>query len=80
MGEQTLGYGTVQTFRVLDQDTAIKLTTAKLMRPDGRELDKTGVKPDYPVIKKTASHIEFGTKDDHELMDALQKLATAQPL
>ncbi len=74
VGEQTLGYGTVQTVRLLDQETAIKLTTAKLIRPDGKELDKAGVKPDYLVMAKTASHIEFGTKDDRELMEALQNL------
>jgi carboxyl-terminal processing protease len=73
IGEQTLGYGTVQTVRMLSSDTAIKLTTSKLIRPNGEEWEMKGVTPDYYTVQKVRAGIELGSRDDAELAEALLK-------
>jgi carboxyl-terminal processing protease len=49
IGEQTLGFGTVQTVFPLKGDVALKLTTSKFFRPAGEPIDKVGVTPDIHI-------------------------------
>jgi C-terminal processing protease CtpA/Prc len=72
IGEQTPGDGTIQTFRLLGTDTAIKLTTSKLVRPNGDAWDGNGVAPDLITTQKVGEGVELGSKDDAELAEALQ--------
>lgn len=72
IGEQTPGFGTVQTFRPLGRDTAIKLTTSKLVRPNGDEWEGKGVTPDRVTVQKVREGVALGSKDDDELAEALQ--------
>jgi len=72
VGEQTPGDGTVQTFRPLGRDTAIKLTTSRLVRPNGDEWEGKGVTPDRVTVQKVREGIELGSDDDDELAEALQ--------
>jgi carboxyl-terminal processing protease len=46
MGSQTFGKGSVQTWRPLTADTALKITTARYYTPQGRSIQGTGVVPD----------------------------------
>lgn len=46
IGTKTNGSGTVQTLFPLKNSGALRLTTAKIYRPSGEELDKNGVIPD----------------------------------
>jgi carboxyl-terminal processing protease len=51
LGTQTFGKGSVQTILKLDQDTedqesAIRLTTARYFTPNGRSIQATGITPD----------------------------------
>jgi carboxyl-terminal processing protease len=46
MGSQTFGKGSVQTWRPLTPDTALKITTARYYTPTGRSIQGTGVVPD----------------------------------
>jgi carboxyl-terminal processing protease len=46
MGSQTFGKGSVQTWRPLTADTALKITTARYYTPTGRSIQGTGVVPD----------------------------------
>jgi carboxyl-terminal processing protease len=46
MGSQTFGKGSVQTWRPLTPDTALKITTARYYTPSGRSIQGTGVVPD----------------------------------
>ncbi len=46
LGEQTFGKGSVQTILPLDNDTAIRLTTARYYTPNGRSIQATGITPD----------------------------------
>jgi carboxyl-terminal processing protease len=46
MGSQTFGKGSVQTWRPLTADTALKITTARYFTPAGRSIQATGIVPD----------------------------------
>ena len=46
MGSQTFGKGSVQTWRPLTADTALKITTARYYTPSGRSIQATGIVPD----------------------------------
>ena len=46
-GRQTYGKGSVQTFEVLPDGSAIKLTIAKWFTPNGTGIDGSGITPDH---------------------------------
>jgi carboxyl-terminal processing protease len=46
MGAQTFGKGSVQTWRPLTADTALKITTARYYTPAGRSIQGIGIVPD----------------------------------
>jgi len=49
MGTQTFGKGSVQTIMPLNNNTAIKLTTARYYTPSGRSIQAKGITPDLIV-------------------------------
>ena len=49
MGTQSFGKGSVQTILPLTKDTAIKLTTARYLTPNGRSIQAKGITPDMIV-------------------------------
>jgi carboxyl-terminal processing protease len=49
IGTQTFGKGSVQTIMPLNNDTAIKLTTARYYTPSGRSIQLKGITPDIVV-------------------------------
>lgn len=46
MGEQTFGKGSVQTIVPIDDQSALKLTTARYYTPSGRSIQAQGIVPD----------------------------------
>jgi carboxyl-terminal processing protease len=46
MGQNTFGKGSVQTILPLNNNTAIKLTTARYYTPGGRSIQAKGITPD----------------------------------
>ena len=54
LGTQTFGKGSVQTILPLNNNTAIKLTTARYYTPNGRSIQAKGIEPDI-VIEETAN-------------------------
>jgi len=46
LGTQTFGKGSVQTILPLQEDSAIRLTTARYYTPNGRSIQATGITPD----------------------------------
>lgn len=70
-GEGTLGQGSVQTLSPTPIGV-LKLTTSKLLRPSGQEWDIKGVVPDRRTNQKTGPGVEFGSKDDVELVETLR--------
>jgi len=57
MGGQSFGKGSVQTIIPVDQDTALKLTTARYYTPSGRSIQAEGITPDIRLeqVKLKAS-------------------------
>ena len=54
IGTQTFGKGSVQTILPLNNNTAIKLTTARYYTPNGRSIQAKGIEPDI-VVEETAN-------------------------
>ena len=46
IGTQTFGKGSVQTILPLDDDSALRLTTARYYTPNGRSIQAVGITPD----------------------------------
>lgn len=57
MGARTFGKGSVQTIVPLQNDAALKLTTARYYTPSGRSIQAEGIKPDVRIqpVKVTAT-------------------------
>lgn len=49
VGEQTFGKGSVQEVDELEDGSALRLTIAKWLTPDGRAINGTGIKPDVEI-------------------------------
>ncbi|HXM19274.1 MAG TPA: S41 family peptidase [Candidatus Tumulicola sp.] len=49
LGTKTYGKGVVQTIYDLPGNSAIKITTARYLTPDGRDIDKRGIEPNIRV-------------------------------
>ncbi len=49
MGANTFGKGSVQSIHQLNQESALKLTTAKYYTPSGRTIHEVGIKPDLEL-------------------------------
>lgn len=67
IGEQSFGKGTVQQVLQFNDNSAVKMTVAEWLTPDGRKIDGIGVQPD----------IEVPTDDrDSQMSRALELLRT----
>ena len=53
MGTDSFGKGSVQTIIPINDDSAIKLTTARYYTPDGRSIQTQGIVPDIVVERVT---------------------------
>jgi len=49
IGEQTFGKGSVQDFETFPDGSALKLTVAEWFTPNGRNINKEGIKPDIEI-------------------------------
>ena len=65
MGTDTFGKGSVQTVLPLNNDRALKLTTALYYTPDGRSIQAQGIEPDIQVeqAKLTREEVEMGVRE-----------------
>ncbi|MBU1037203.1 S41 family peptidase [Patescibacteria group bacterium] len=71
IGEQTFGKGSVQELEELDDGSAIKLTVARWLTPQGRSIDYTGIAPDTEV---ELTEENFNNDQDPQLDKALELL------
>jgi carboxyl-terminal processing protease len=53
LGTKTFGKGSVQTILPLDDNSALRLTTARYFTPNGRSIQATGIVPDIIVENTT---------------------------
>jgi len=63
LGTKTFGKGSVQTILPLDDNSALRLTTARYFTPKGRSIQATGIVPDI-VIENT--QLQDGKPDDRK--------------
>ena len=70
MGERTFGKGSVQTILPMNDETALKLTTARYYTPSGRSIQASCIEPDMIV-----RNIEFNIKNDSNMSTGLIKEA-----
>jgi carboxyl-terminal processing protease len=61
LGAQTFGKGSVQTILPLDENAAIRLTTARYYTPNGRSIQATGITPDVVVENVNSTAKSNGT-------------------
>ena len=71
IGTQTFGKGVVQQIFPLPSGAELKITIARWLTPDGKDIDKTGIKPDEEV-EMTAE--QFNSGNDTQLNRALEIL------
>ena len=69
IGTRTFGKGLVQSIIPLDDEAALKLTTAVYLTPNGTNINKKGIAPDIRVVDRK------NTKADEQLQRALAYLA-----
>lgn len=75
MGEQSFGKGSVQTILPLQNEAALKLTTARYYTPEGRSIQGEGIEPDiiiHPLEVKAAKASDFGRVKEADLHGSLE--------
>ena len=63
VGSRTFGKGSVQTILPLQDESAIKLTTARYYTPSGRSIQAEGITPDIPVGPLKVAKIDGDNQD-----------------
>ncbi|GJM04932.1 MAG: peptidase S41 [marine bacterium B5-7] len=67
MGERTFGKGSVQTILPMNDEAALKLTTARYYTPSGRSIQASGIEPDIIIenirVDSTAEHSSARIKE-----------------
>ncbi|MFH1112243.1 MAG: S41 family peptidase [Patescibacteria group bacterium] len=71
VGEKTFGKGSVQDYQTFPDRSSLKLTVAKWFTPKGRQIDKTGIKPDVEIIMTKE---DYNNDTDPQLDKALELL------
>ena len=65
LGTKTFGKGSVQTILPLDDNSALRLTTARYFTPNGRSIQATGIVPDI-IVEAAATTTPDGKPDDRK--------------
>src|SRR5690625_5786755 len=76
MGNRTCRKGSVQSVLPMNQNTGIKLTTARYYTPKGRAMQLTGVKPDI-IVDDTAEGNLFRVPREKDLKRHLENMTDA---
>jgi carboxyl-terminal processing protease len=50
IGEKSYGKGTIQNIFNINEDTALKITAAQYLLPDGSSIDEIGIEPDIKIL------------------------------
>ena len=70
VGTQTFGKGLVQSVRRLGNGSGLAVTIAKYLTPNGRDINKEGISPDFVVELKEAEREKL--QSDRELIGTLE--------
>ena len=57
MGQTSFGKGSVQELVPLPSGAALKVTIARWLTPDGTSISKSGITPDYAVVRTPEQRI-----------------------
>ena len=68
VGEKSYGKGVVQQLFEMSDDTAIKITVEKYFTPDGNDINKKGILPDYEVVPAETDTTDTQLKKAIELL------------
>jgi carboxyl-terminal processing protease len=68
LGTQTFGKGSVQTILPLDDNSALRLTTARYYTPSGRSIQATGIVPDIVMDNVLMTRPAGGGKTAQQLL------------
>jgi carboxyl-terminal processing protease len=71
LGTRSFGKGSVQTLYPLDNDGAIRLTTARYYTPDGRSIQGEGIVPDVVVRESDTQEPSFTPEHESDLNNTL---------
>ncbi len=71
LGTRSFGKGSVQTLFPLDNEGAIRLTTARYYTPDGRSIQGEGIIPDVLVHESDTPEPSFGPEHESDLNNTL---------
>jgi len=76
IGTTSFGKGIVQMVIPLTDGTAVKLTVSKYYTPNGRNIHKTGIKPDIEVEldKEMQNKLSIPIEKDNQLQEAIKFL------
>ncbi|MFA5358892.1 MAG: S41 family peptidase [Patescibacteria group bacterium] len=69
VGEKSFGKGSVQEFKNISDGSAIKLTIAKWLTPNNRDIDKEGIIPDIEVVP---TEEDYKNNIDSQLQKAIE--------
>ena len=69
VGQTTFGKGSVQGFQTLSDGSAIKITVARWLTPNGTNIDSEGIEPDHQVED------DKDTEDDEVIIKAKELLS-----
>ena len=68
VGTKTFGKGIIQNTSQFKDGSALKLTVMQYLSPDGNEIHKKGVKPDYAVKLKKNDDTDYQLNKALELL------------
>src|SRR5437660_5662458 len=68
LGTQTFGKGSVQTILPLDDNSALRLTTARYFTPSGRSIQATGIVPDIVMDNVLMTRAASGGKSAAQML------------
>ncbi len=71
LGTRSFGKGSVQTLYPLDNEGAIRLTTARYYTPDGRSIQGQGIVPDVVVRESDTPEPSFAPSHESDLNNTL---------
>jgi len=74
VGQKTFGKGTIQEAQELENGAGLHVTTARWLLPNGRSIDKEGIRPDIEIKDNPE------TEEDEQLEKAKQILISNPPV